>query len=733
MLKFLRKYQKIMLVVFCVGLMFVFLVPQALQQFSPDAKKLTRATIYGSQDLSWADRDQAGRAIETMSRRLGDGMPMVDESIFPLEEDTNDRALAWLLIQRAAEHNGIDASNEEAFNLLATRFGVNDMDALDAAAEEFNESNAATLMELAKQYLRAEAYRQLVCGVEFVTPASDEQETASPGLRRFYTRFGQGTPLNGLAQLPAGEGAAIVFGSDRVTLGQLQAFMQKQFSEVELTIVGLDAAARIAPDKLTEEDKQAHFDRFKDDPPNADNPYGIGYQVPGQVKIEAIRIPVKNLYAKMYEDIAAEDVEQFVTQFPGVAQGLPYDPTGDYAAIEQAIAHQRAKVLAYEIGEKAAELMDGPEDDTESEDKTESDFAQPPSNPRSLGEAMTELAQLPAYKDYAIDYAPVKIEVFMNAQEIQEKGGFANVLLDTLPAATLQARTIGQNFQTRQFSVMLQEQKVYEDGLSGQVGLMSASAVGLLSDPGNPKDKIPFQAFQPRPLPLADLIRDAAAFYEAGSDEAKTGLATMKAGPVLMDATGNVYVFRITEVDPPHAPEDWASLEPEFSENAARVKAYEALVNEKDDLIKRAIDSKSVDAIMIDGDTKRAEPGPTDDKLTRKSQPGFASDPVYGPAFQIAEKLLLSGGTLKDEADRYFIIEKPGDFTVQLVRVDASKSITRDKFIDEALKPRVLQSAMGDLQEDPMSLAALMRYTEFEWEDGYEPGGDKSDAQETQE
>ena len=59
MLKFFRRYQKWMLVVFCGGLMIAFLIQPVMSIFFPDPGKQTIATVYDGESITFNDRKTA--------------------------------------------------------------------------------------------------------------------------------------------------------------------------------------------------------------------------------------------------------------------------------------------------------------------------------------------------------------------------------------------------------------------------------------------------------------------------------------------------------------------------------------------------------------------------------------------------------------------------------------------------------------------------------------------------
>ncbi|MEO0474531.1 MAG: hypothetical protein AAF085_00990, partial [Planctomycetota bacterium] len=315
MLKFLRKYQKWMLVIFCGALMVAFLIPQAVSQFAPNPANTVLATLYGEKEIT---REQIQRvsADVQMMRQIMIEPPVFagsNISIIPSTGSERDDALGWIMIQTAAERNGLGASRQEAFNLIGSVLGLQDFDSLDERAKDFN-ANGEYLIELGKQYLIAEQYRQLVAGVEFNLP-EEGSENSSPGLRRVVAlndasqfvlqmtqnpqQFMQLAAIQGMTpdqlmdQMLINQGYfEAIQGHERFSATELRYALQRQFAELDLTVVVLDVEDKLEETQVDDEYLQKHFERFADDEPGTGEPYGLGYREADKVKLEALRIPI---------------------------------------------------------------------------------------------------------------------------------------------------------------------------------------------------------------------------------------------------------------------------------------------------------------------------------------------------------------------------------------------------------------------------------------------------------
>jgi hypothetical protein len=97
MLKFLRKYNKILLVCFGVFIMISFLVPQALQQLGQGGPQTTAMTIDG-QRISFGDTQVAAKQVDAISR--------LSFGLLPSGAGIDPRGDHWLLLRSEAERAG---------------------------------------------------------------------------------------------------------------------------------------------------------------------------------------------------------------------------------------------------------------------------------------------------------------------------------------------------------------------------------------------------------------------------------------------------------------------------------------------------------------------------------------------------------------------------------------------------------------------------------------------------
>lgn len=736
MLKFLRKYQKWMLSVFCVALMVAFLVPQAAQQFAPQPAKRTMATTGDGEKITREMLMRTSSEIQMMRRLQLDPIVWPGLSLLPTSGNELDDAMQWTLVQRAAARNNLGASEQEAFNLLASIFNVQDIEGLEAEAKKLS-ANAPYLLGLAKQYLVAEQYRQLVAGIEYTAPTGANTQIGSPGLQRYFASVDARQALERQLQSPEFQQQAMMFGLsqdqllptlleqirrspagveitgyERVSADQVRYLLQRELTELDLSVVIMDAEDRLATVSATPEDVAALFERFADDAPGAGQPYGLGYRIPNRVKLEALRIPIDALRRKVAQEITAGDVRTYFdenrglyTDFGVAADGLP-EPATLTAVLREEIrvtlTQIRAQQQAVEIAQQARLRLS--EDGRGLEEvgpfkKLPNDFT-----PTPLVELAAEIEQ-----KHGITPEIIQIDEWMSAQAMNQQADFTRAWLRELPGSTVR-------LPNEQFGFM-QDQRVSSAVLGGKAGLFASYA---------------FEVSNPRTgqrVSLGDYTALAEAFIEADSPAAELGLQVGLPGRVLTDLTNSTYVFRLTGADPAHPATELAPIVDQVRKDAQKVKAYEDLVADRETLVKRAAE-ESIERLMADADAKQTLSGVTRRQGTQAGTAPLAgvrsTAPIIQQAFGLADTLSATADLLAlPDADRLFTVELPGDYKLAVVRLDAIRPISRSTFRQTAKDIGVLAAAarIDALPETPapLSMEALMKATGFKWADGYGP------------
>ena len=743
MLKFLRKNQKWMLVIFCAGLMVAFLIPQAVSQFAPNPAKAVVATLYDGKEITREQIVRVSSDIQMLRRLRVEPLPI--PPVIPQTGSERDDALAWIMIQEAAKRNGLGASQQEAFNLIATVLGLQDFDSLEARAKELN-ANAAYLLEIARQYLVAEQYRQLVSGIEFSLPEAEE-DSDSPGIRRviamsqasqFVQQLTQdprqlmqlamirGTsPDRVLEQILIEQGlVAAIQGHERFSETELRYALQREYGELDLTVVVLDAEDRLETTSVDDAYIKSIFDRFADDRPGTGEPYGVGYREPDKVQLEAIRIPIDAVRAKIAESITPEDVRKYYNEnrssfidFSAPAEGE--EPSVGPAKltfelrdqIRQTLTELRASEKVREIAQAARLRLNedarGLPDDGIYKQLPE-DF-KPTPLPMLASEIESEHGIVPEI---------IIVEDFVSSQDIVETSAFTQAWLSKMPSAMVK-------LPDQQFGTMM-DVPVPQTVIGGRAGLFATEVPEFGQQNG-------------RPIRFADYLTAARPFLEPEvREQATNALQIGLPGSTLRDITGSTYVFRITKAQPSRPATDMTPIAEQVKEDASRIKAYEALAEEQAALLERAA-AQSIERLMPDADAKSTLTGLTRSAATQRFgafiEGVSSSRPIVERAFQIADDLIATTGfDAAGESDRLFAVELPGDYKLALVRIDTFRAMTRAAFEEQAARPASLSLAtsLGATQplDPPLSFEALQRYTDFAWGEGFGPEEEGDEAEE---
>ncbi|MEM9415124.1 MAG: hypothetical protein AAGA29_06535 [Planctomycetota bacterium] len=382
MFKFIRKYQKWMLVIFCAGLMFVFVIPQAAQQFIPSGEDKVLGRAYDGQKITHGDQRRAINNLATL-RQLGfDGI-----GLFAQEDSESDAGLAWLLLVRAGEHAGFQASDNEAYSAISMKQSsvTDDVATLDALAAKLK-MKRADLLGLVKQFLIAEQYRRLVMGHTY---EYTDGLSASPGLRRiqidrqlsetaseryetirqFYTENNIPFREDELAQNLLNERnnamLASTIGRPRISDAAVRHIVQDRQATLGGTLVVFEAEE--STEDPTEEQLQSLFDQYKGDFAGSGETYGFGYRQPGQVRIESVRIPFDAVRAIAAGEVSESDVRRYYDD--NVILYLDWQPR-DQEPDEEEAAEDEAATADPEAAE-AAESGSETEADGEAEPSTE--------------------------------------------------------------------------------------------------------------------------------------------------------------------------------------------------------------------------------------------------------------------------------------------------------------------------------------------------------------------------
>ncbi len=282
MLKFLRKYNTIIMVIGGVLLMIAFLLPQAIQQIGSRVGDKAVATLDGREikgsDLGLAEREIA--VLQQLARiPTANGVqPLIDRMI-----DQDYKAEHWLLMTEAAERAGFvgDAEHGRGFlDELAQTQIVLYFQALMVQQV----ANPALAMALAQQQFESEEGQRQY----------REQRTSLLRLRSEYASKARMLPEDvdrALAKLRGVQRMqAEYIGSLRMSSVEAQRVASYYTDTVVADVLPLSADALADPLlNPTDEQLEEHFQQYKTLRPGEEG-LGFGYRLPDRVKVQWIAL-----------------------------------------------------------------------------------------------------------------------------------------------------------------------------------------------------------------------------------------------------------------------------------------------------------------------------------------------------------------------------------------------------------------------------------------------------------
>lgn len=265
MLKFLRKYNKIILVVGGSFLMVVFLLPQAVQQFGPNPAKQVQFRAAGKsfrgKDLTDATRDlQTLQQIEQVS---------FQETTFPIGLTPpleRPESTHWLLLLEEAEALGLIGGPEGGASFL-------DEVAEQQAASRFNYAQDS------QEDYRREITERLKAGLRAGRDSAIASRGSSEAVDRTLAR------LRGVLRL-----VALYRANTSLSTREAAVFARELFDTAVVDVFVLGAGEfEDVVDPPTDDEVAAHFAAYKDVRASEDE-FGIGYLRPPAVQVEALSV-----------------------------------------------------------------------------------------------------------------------------------------------------------------------------------------------------------------------------------------------------------------------------------------------------------------------------------------------------------------------------------------------------------------------------------------------------------
>ncbi|HED53675.1 MAG TPA: hypothetical protein ENJ00_05680 [Phycisphaerales bacterium] len=300
MLKFLRKYNKWILVIGGSLLMVAFLAPQAIQQLG----KLNDRTIadFDGKPLKASVLRTAANELRSIDALGGTG----NLSSFLLSLDTNsqDRDIQWFLLTHEAEQAGFTGSDQDGLTLypfIAEQLALANVRAMIQQNPQFQ----SIAFQLVGQY--RDQWLQRI--------QSTEGSAAGAGQFHSIEEFRKAiAKLRGVLRMREAYARTGRYSTNRVARMAKQTF---DAAETSYVVIPSERFIRDVPEP-TEEQIAEHYEQYKDKLP-ADTEFGIGYRQPDRIKLEWLAVERAPIEAAITIDpVEASKYQQLhPDQFPG--------------------------------------------------------------------------------------------------------------------------------------------------------------------------------------------------------------------------------------------------------------------------------------------------------------------------------------------------------------------------------------------------------------------------------
>jgi hypothetical protein len=259
MLKFLRKYNTLILVVGGSLLMVVFLVPQAIEQIGRNPANIAYAEVEG-ETLSMEDVSGVRDSWQMINQ-------LVPEIVAFMQIEGLDH---WLLLTREATQNGLiggPTDGASSFGFFADVYGQTVVNPWGFQS---------TQQYLDQVQVEADNYRALM---------TDRLERQTATGRSEIVYFQALAKLRGVTRLLQTNSSLA-----GLSIPETQLAAADLFDRVTVTLGIVPASAfRPDPSTLELEDVRAHFEAYRETAPGQGD-FGFGYLLPDAVKFEWIRV-----------------------------------------------------------------------------------------------------------------------------------------------------------------------------------------------------------------------------------------------------------------------------------------------------------------------------------------------------------------------------------------------------------------------------------------------------------
>jgi hypothetical protein len=280
MLRFLRKYNKIILVIGGTLLMVAFLAPQAVQQVG-QLQNRTIAMMDGQpvKELAFAEAEAQLRAVNALG-----GLGALASGLLGLADSSGgDAALHWYLLSKEASEAGLVGSDGDGLSYYPSL-------AQRAAAVQVRTSQQ--YQELARQFgpqladqIAAQSIPELANRILENFRVTETTAARAGGLTSTEELHRAVATLRGIQRLLGQYASVPRFSEPRI---RAEAAKIERAVDADLVRIGTGRFLPGVPEP-TEDEIAAHFETYRDTDP-AGNEFGIGYRLPQRLRLEWIEL-----------------------------------------------------------------------------------------------------------------------------------------------------------------------------------------------------------------------------------------------------------------------------------------------------------------------------------------------------------------------------------------------------------------------------------------------------------
>lgn len=650
MMKFFRKHMKKLLMIFMSLLLVAWLGGTALTALlSPNPRSAVEATSrYG--EICTGDRAQADRVTAILDHlRLPWSRPA---HFFRIEQAEPLTLYDWVLLVREAEQMGFTVSQEEAREFLFNiwRKTLNDV------------YQVARGLDIAPEEVYAAAG-------EFVSVT---------------------------------EAIATVFGAAQVSEAEVRLAARNVYERVKVHLVALKAEAFVDADAaLAEAELEELFTKYREQ--ERGKAMTFGYFLPPRVKAQYLKVDLEKVTAglrrseKALEREARRYWKENREKDPAFKRPPPEEE-------EKADSPEDAKVKPDEDAESKPDGQAEEKPDEDAEPKPDGENEARPDKDADSPNATSQPAEPSSpYLTWA-EARPAAIEAVRKLYAAERTVKIADYLAGRLAERWDEVERGEDGYQKlppgvddlNHYETVIAEQPpaLYYEGAvtAATTDWFTPDEVG--SVPGLGGARLEISGSGPQPFTrLAFQVQGLVDLPRSSEVDASLFLARCQSCPVpLKDGEGNLYVYRIIEVEPARAPGNLDEVREEVESDLRLQSAYQEAQLRAEALLARAKEGSLKDAWEADEELQETlgdsgggftDAAPFSRERLQKYTGGFSMPPyVQGLGFvdQAFVTRCFEQGASDEENDRWAVIPLPDQATVAVVERQELQPVRQDSY-----------------------------------------------------